>query len=164
MPTIHFISIETTTDRKSTITFIDRSNSHLQNTIFQRGHHHQLWILTTDEQDSVYHAWVNLHYSHEHGLSFALLLSLLEHITHQPHCAHIHCLVSRTFSKLQSMSTGVIFSTWRNSMTHLCFIRTPKSDILSDCPSAAICHMATKYNGILVGRFSLYCHTTNICL
>jgi len=22
--------------------------------------------------------------------------------------------------------------------------------------------MATKYNGILVGKFSLYCHTTNI--
>ena len=30
-------------------------------------------------------------------------------------------------------------------------------------PPAAICCTATKCNGILVGRFSLYCHTTNIC-
>jgi len=34
--------------------------------------------------------------------------------------------------------------------------------ILLDCPSAAICHMAIKYKGILVGRF--YCCTTNILL
>jgi len=29
--------------------------------------------------------------------------------------------------------------------------------ILSDCSSAAICHTATKCNGILVERFNLYC-------
>ena len=45
-----------------------------------------------------------------------------------------------------------------------CFIHTSMSDtILSDCPSA-ICRIATKRNGILVGRFNLYCHATNICL
>jgi len=39
------------------------------------------------------------------------------------------------------MSVGVTFSPWRNSVAHLCFIRTSMSDvILSDCPSAAICH------------------------
>ena len=38
------------------------------------------------------------------------------------------------------------------------------ASILSDCPSAAICHMAKKCNGILVGRFILYCRTTNIHL
>jgi len=31
--------------------------------------------------------------------------------------------------------------------------------ILSDNPSAAICHMTTKCNGILLGRFNLYSHT-----
>jgi len=42
-------------------------------------------------------------------------------------------------------------------MTHLCFIRASMSDtILSDCPSAAICHMATTCNEILVRRFSFY--------
>ena len=31
--------------------------------------------------------------------------------------------------------------------------------VLSDCPSSAICHTATTHNGILVGRFNLYCNT-----
>ena len=48
---------------------------------------------------------------------------------------------------------------------HPCFISTSMSDaILSDCPSAAIRHTATKCNRILLGRFKLYCHTTSICL
>ena len=50
-------------------------------------------------------------------------------------------------------------------MAHLCFICTSTSDaILSDCPSAAICYMAATCNGMLVGRFSLYSHTSNIRL
>ena len=57
------------------------------------------------------------------------------------------------------------FSEWRNSIPLLCFVCTSVSDaILSDCPSAAIYHTATKWNGILVERFNFYCHTTNICL
>ena len=36
--------------------------------------------------------------------------------------------------------------------------------IFSDYPSAAICRMAAKYNGILAGTFNLYCHITNIRL
>ena len=41
------------------------------------------------------------------------------------------------------------FSTWRHSVPLHCFIRTAMSDtILSDCPSAAICHIATTCNGI----------------
>ena len=35
---------------------------------------------------------------------------------------------------------------------------------LSDCPSAAICHMATKWNKTLVGKFNLYCRIINIYL
>lgn len=47
-------------------------------------------------------------------------------------------------------------------MTHLCFIHTSMLDgVLSDCPFAAICLMATKCNGLLAGRFVLYSHTTN---
>jgi len=50
-------------------------------------------------------------------------------------------------------------------ITHLYFIHALMSDtVLSDCPSAALCHTATTCNGILVGRFSLYCCTPNICL
>ena len=37
-------------------------------------------------------------------------------------------------------------------MMHLCFILTFVTDTFqSDCPSAAICHMTKKCNGILVG-------------
>ena len=63
------------------------------------------------------------------------------------------------------MSTGTIFSAWRNSVTHLCFILTSIWDtVLSHCPSAAICCTATTCNGILVGGLNLYFHITDICL
>ena len=55
------------------------------------------------------------------------------------------------------MSTGTIVSTWRNSVTLLCFLCVSVSDsILSDCTSAAVCHKANTCTGILVGRFYLY--------
>jgi len=45
------------------------------------------------------------------------------------------------------------------------FILAFTSDaFLSDCPSTAICLTATKCNRILLGRFSLCCYATNICL
>ena len=37
-----------------------------------------------------------------------------------------------------------------------------RSTSMPDCPSAAICHVATTHHGTLVGRFSLYCHPTDI--
>ena len=46
---------------------------------------------------------------------------------------------------------GAIFSPLRHSISHLHFICTSISDaILSDCPSAAICHKVTDCYGILV--------------
>ena len=47
---------------------------------------------------------------------------------------------------------GCHFFSWRNSVPHLCFVCTSMSDvILSDCPSAAICHMTAKCHKMLVG-------------
>jgi len=67
-----------------------------------------------------------------------------------------------TFSKYRWTSMGAMFSPWRNSMTHLHFIRISMSDtILLNYPSAAICHVATTCNGISVRRFTLYSHSTN---
>ena len=58
---------------------------------------------------------------------------------------------------------GPFFSSWRNSVSHLYSIHTSTSDTIpSDCPSAAVCHTAIKCHGILVGRLSLYCYTTDI--
>jgi len=77
-----------------------------------------------------------------------------------PHCAHIPCLVSTNVQKCWWMSMGVIFSAWRNSVTQLCSLCTFMPDaILPDCPSAAICHTATKWKRIVAGRFSLYQHS-----
>jgi len=44
---------------------------------------------------------------------------------------------------------GTLFSAWRNSFPHLCFICISKPEtILSDCPSAAICHAKTECNTV----------------
>jgi len=49
------------------------------------------------------------------------------------------------------MSMGAISSAWRTFVPCLCFIQTSVSEaILSDCPSAAICHAARRWNGISV--------------
>jgi len=50
------------------------------------------------------------------------------------------------------------------TVPHLHFIYTLMADIiLPGFSSAALCHTATKCNVVLAGRFSLYCHHTNIC-
>lgn len=56
------------------------------------------------------------------------------------------------------------FPAWRNSLAHLYLIDTSVSDIVSHCPSAAICCRATVCSEILTGRFNPYCCTTNILL
>jgi len=63
------------------------------------------------------------------------------------------------------MLMGAIFSSWRNQIPHLYFICNSMSGaIVSDCPTAAICHMAATCNAMLVEKFSFYCYTTTICL
>ena len=46
-----FISLETTTDAKSTITLLDRADSQLQSAAFSHRHHHWLCIFTSDETE-----------------------------------------------------------------------------------------------------------------
>ena len=151
--------MKNTADTKSTITLFDRAHSHLQHTVFQHSHHNYLCTLTI----SLLH----------------MTKPVSEQVTHcpcchcwsaalTPHWAHIHCSVSRNLHQvwcmsLWWMSVGDNFSACRNSVTHLCFICTSVSDTaVSDCPSAAICHTATTWNGILVGRFHLYCQWADI--
>jgi len=102
-----------------------------------------------------------VHSCPEHGLSFTL-------VKHTTHCLSVLTSTDSSpsvFSKFEWMSVDGIFSAWRNSVTPLCSVHTSMSDaIVSDCPSVAICHTATACNRIMVGRFSLYCHTTNIHL
>ena len=98
----------------------------------------------------------------EHGSSFTSLLSLLKCTTHCFTVLSSNVWSLQIFSKHHWMSRSTIFSSWRNLVTHLCFICTSTSDtILSDCPSVAIFPMATECNSIFSGRFSLCFHTTN---
>ena len=101
------------------------------------------------------------YYHPECGLSFTSLSVLLKHITRHLTVLTSTVLSPEAFNKCQRMSIAVrFFSSWRSSVPHLCFIHISMTDIiLSDCPSAAICPMATKCNGILAGRFNLYYHT-----
>ena len=78
-----------------------------------------------------------------------------------PHCAHIHCLVTINIQQASMNVSEYHFFCMKEFSLHLHFTCTSMSDtILSDCPSAAIFHVAATCNWILVERFLLYCHTT----
>ena len=82
-----------------------------------------------------------------------------------PHCAYIHWLVPVNVQQALMNVNWPFFPAWRNSMSHRCSTCTSMSDvILSDCPSATICYMATKCHGIFVEKFNLYCYATNVLL
>jgi len=81
--------METTTDTKGTITLFDRTNSQLQNTLFQHSHHHQLCIFTSCEQEPAC-CTLKVYTSGADSLS---LSSLLKRTTHHV-IAHIRGLVS----------------------------------------------------------------------
>ena len=153
--------METARDAKSTATLFDRANLSYKTLFFS--------IVTTIScaisramNKSLYAVLIKMGTSRDDPWSLSPLLkcttyclSVLTSTVWSP----------ETFSKHHWMSVGTIFSTWTNSVPHLCFIHTSMSDtIVSECPSAAICHTATTWNWISVGRFSLYCHTTTIHL
>ena len=77
-----FISMETTTNTKSTITLFDRANSRLQNTIFQHSHQYYLCPFASNEQDPPCCTHKNLHCCLESGFSFTSLSPLLKLTTH----------------------------------------------------------------------------------
>ena len=153
----YFITMETTTDTKSTITLFNRANSQLHN-----------YFSVTTTISCVFLPAMNM------SLHAALLKistsrgdPLMRSPLLKPTTHHFTVLMSPVssliFSKHQWMSMGAIFP--HMEMTHLCFMHTPTSDIiLSDCHLTEICCTETKYNRILVERLNLYCCTTNIHL
>ena len=104
---------------------------------FQHSHHHYLCIFNSNELEPACCACKSLQQQ--------------KWTTATAATAEIHRLIVLTFTVLPpgtfnkhwGMSVGAIFSTWKNSVPHLYFMHTSKSDaILSDCPSAAVCqHM-----------------------
>jgi len=81
------------------------------------------------------------------------------------HCTLNHRLVSTNIQQASMNANGCdYFCIEEFNSTPLLHTHFMWDTILSDCPSAAICHTATKRNRMLVGRFILYSHTTNIHL
>ena len=151
--------METPTDTKRTVMLFNRGKSQLQNTAFQQSRHYELCNFASNEQEPSCCACKSLRlwrWHCQHCWSTPPTASLCSH----PLLGLHKC--STSVSECQWMS----FFRWRNSVSHLCSVHTSMSDaILSDCPSAAICHTTTEYNRILVRRFNLYCHnTTTTCL
>jgi len=60
--------------------------------------------------------------------SFTQLVPLLETHLSLPPYAHIHHLVTTNIQHVSMNVKGAIFSTWRNSVAHLCFTCTSISD------------------------------------
>jgi len=111
---------------------------------------------------SLHTAHKDLHGHLECGLSFTLLSLLLK--IHHPlsQCTHIHCLVSINVLQVSMNVNGCHFFHVEDfSDTRLLYTQFHVRHHLSDCPSAAISHMATTRDGTLVERFSLYCYSTN---
>ena len=149
------------TNTRSTITLFDRANSQLQNIyiyiyIFWHATTSINDFFTSHEQESACHAHQNLHQQ-----SWSIVFAITAE-THLPplHCTHIHCLISIKVQQALINASGCQFFL-HGGIQHLCFTSMSEA-ISSDFLSAAICHVATKCNGILVGKFNLYCHTTNI--
>ena len=66
-------------------------------------------------------------------------------------CSHPLFGLHKHSASINKCQRVPFFSSWKNSVTHLCFLGTSMSNaILSDCPCAAICCMATKCNGTSV--------------
>ena len=97
--------METTRDTRSPITLFDRANSQLQNTTFQRSHHHQLYIFTSNEQEPACHTHKNFH--QQRWLTAAVATAE----THHPssHYAQ-HCLLSKNLEQiLMNVSGNILF-------------------------------------------------------
>jgi len=143
--------METRTDTKRTISLFDRTNSQLQIIFFN--------IATT-----ISFAFLPARNKSLHATLTKICTAICNMAWLSCPCHHC-CNTIRTVSlcshpllSLHKYSARIdechwvpFFPSWRNSVTHLYFICTSMSDtILSDCRSAAICHTAIKYNGILV--------------
>lgn len=73
----------------------------------------------------------------------------------------LHFLLKKKFTTWLHEMSAILFC-----MAHLCFICTSTAGtVLSDCPSSAICHTATKSSRMLLGRFTFRsCEATSVTI
>ena len=125
---------------RNTVTLFVVENLLYHNAVFQHSHHHWLCIFTGGEQEPACHTCQNLYLVRVTPLSLLLLLKCTTH--HQASMNVNGC----NFFCIQ----------WHAFTSYALSCQTPN---LPDCLSAAICHTATKCNGVLAGRFS-FCTTS----
>ena len=103
------------------------------------------------------HGWL------ECGLSFMLLSPLLKRITC---CLTVLTSTSQTFvqQELMNVSGCCYFFMEEFSSAALLHAHFHVRHRSARCPSAAICLATTACSRVLVGKLSLYCNTTSICL
>ena len=148
--------METTTDTRSTIEVFDRANSQLQSSILQLSHYQYQWIFASNEQETacqlVKSAWMSRMWLVFHVAVISASL-----------CSHLFGLYKHSAS-INECQWVPFFPhegiQWHTFASYALLCQTS----FCQYPSTAICHMATKCNGMLVGRFNLYYHTTNIHL
>jgi len=134
------MSIENTTDIKSTITLFNKANFQLQNTIFSTQspllaiHFHQWWTRSFMPHKKTCMVIQNM----------ACLSHCCCHCWNAPPTASMCWHLWFGLHGCPWMSEGAIFSSWKSSMMHFFFIHTSMLDaVLSDLASAIICHMMT---------------------
>jgi len=154
--------METTANTKSMITLLETANSEPQNRNFN--------IVTTTSCVLSQVMIKSLHATVKKICTAICNVASLSrccfHCWNTSLCSRLVLFGLHKFSaKTDECQWPPCFSTWRNLIPHLRFIHPSMSEaILSNCLSAAICHTAIKWNGILVGRFHLCCHTALLSL
>lgn len=81
-----------------------------------------------------------------------------------PPCAHKHCMGFVNFQQVLMNVRGVIFFHLKEFSDSFVSSALPCQTPFDQTPTLLPSVTATTHNGILVGRFNLYCHPTNICL
>ena len=144
------------------MTLFVKANSQLQNTIFPHCHHHFIYIFTSNE-NSPHATLIKV------CMASQWLLSCHCHrCWNTPHITSLcysHYFVAINVHKSSVNVTGYnLFYVEEFSETPLLHMYFQVRHQIIRLPSAAISHMASKCNGILVGSSSLHCHTTNVVL
>ena len=142
-----------TADTHSTITLLDRTNSQLQNTIFQWIHNHELCIFTSHEQEPAGYSGQNLCDRPEHGLLFMSLLLLLKPTAPPTVSFYSHphpCLVSINVQQVSTNVNGCHFwqhegIQWHTSASYTLSHQMPFCQTVHLLPSVTLQQNVTEY-------------------
>ena len=159
--------METTTATQSTTTLYGRATEHCFSLLPPLAMHFHQWGMN----NSLHAKPIKMGTSRDDQLFHSCYVSAIAELHHSPpHCVHICCLVSINIQEASMNVNGChLFLMEEISSTpliHLHFHIRCHFVRLSLCCHLLLrgTHSIITCNEILVGRFNIYCHTTNICL